>query len=65
MVVVTSQAFIVAVGSTNPVKIEASKLAFEAVWPKRVFEVEGVSVSSGVSDQPMSDQESITGAFYP
>jgi len=52
----------VAVGSTNPVKINAVKTAFEKVFPKRKWIVEGVKVSSGVSDQPMSDLESIKGA---
>lgn len=52
----------VAVGSTNPVKIEATKLAFEKVWPNKKWEVVGVEVSSGVSGQPKSDSESIKGA---
>jgi inosine/xanthosine triphosphatase len=52
----------VAVGSENPVKIEATKLAFQAIWPEISWEVVGVNVSSGVADQPMSDEESIKGA---
>ncbi len=52
----------VAVGSKNKVKIEAVKNAFEALWPDKKWQVEGVDVSSGVSDQPMSDEESIKGA---
>jgi inosine/xanthosine triphosphatase len=52
----------VAVGSTNPVKIAAVKEAFSSVWPEKEWDVEGVSVSSGVSDQPMSPEESIKGA---
>jgi inosine/xanthosine triphosphatase len=52
----------VAVGSQNPVKIEATRLAFEAVWPEESWEVVGTDVSSGIADQPMSDEESITGA---
>lgn len=52
----------IAVGSRNPVKIEAVKRAFEKVFPETSWEVEGVDVSSEVSDQPMSDIESITGA---
>jgi len=52
----------VAVGSKNPVKIEAVKLAFEKVFPKEHWDVEGADVASGVSDQPMSDEESIRGA---
>jgi len=52
----------VAVGSTNPVKILSTKQAFQAVWPNEKWMVEGVSVKSGVADQPMSDVESIKGA---
>jgi inosine/xanthosine triphosphatase len=52
----------IAVGSQNPVKIEATKEAFLAIWPHEEFKIEGVSVPSGVSNQPMSDEESITGA---
>lgn len=52
----------VAVGSENPVKINAVSAAFEKVWPNKKWEVIGVKVSSGVSDQPMSDDESIKGA---
>lgn len=52
----------VAVGSENPVKINAVKHAFELVWPKNKWEVVGISVGSGVTDQPMSDEESIRGA---
>lgn len=52
----------IAVGSKNPVKIEAVERAFRALWPDEAWEVTGVSVPSGVSDQPMSDEESIRGA---
>lgn len=52
----------VAVGSTNPVKIEATKKAFKKVWPDKKWEVIGLEISSSVSDQPMSDKESIKGA---
>ncbi|KXK11119.1 MAG: Non-canonical purine NTP phosphatase [Microgenomates bacterium OLB23] len=52
----------IAVGSKNPVKISAVKLAFEKVFPHESWVVEGIEVPSGVSDQPMSDIESIKGA---
>jgi len=52
----------VIVGSLNPVKILASRLAFERVWPEYDWEVSGVAVPSGVSAQPMSHEESIRGA---
>ena len=52
----------VIVGSTNPVKIESTKLAFETAFPEEKFEVEGVSVVSDVRDQPMSNDETLLGA---
>jgi len=52
----------IAVGSQNPVKIKSVELAFKAVWPDKEWEVLSIDVSSGVSDQPMSDEESIKGA---
>lgn len=52
----------VAVGSKNPVKIESVKQAFEIIFPDKKWEVFGADVKSGVSNQPMSDEESIRGA---
>lgn len=53
----------IVVASKNPVKIEAVKLAFTKMFPKVKFEVEGVSVSSLVSNQPKSDSETLLGAL--
>lgn len=50
----------VAVGSKNPVKIEAVRKAFQKVFGE--CKVEGFSVSSGVSDMPMTVEETIKGA---
>lgn len=52
----------VAVGSMNPVKIDAVRQAFESLFPDDKWDVEGIDIKSGVSDQPMSDKESIRGA---
>jgi inosine/xanthosine triphosphatase len=52
----------VIVGSTNPVKINSAKLAFEAAFPEEEFDVEGVSAVSQVRDQPMSNDETLLGA---
>ena len=52
----------VAVGSTNPVKIKATKDAFSKIWPEKKWKVLGIKVPSGISEQPMSDIESIKGA---
>ncbi len=51
------------VASKNPVKIQAAKLGFESLFPKEQFNVEGVSVPSGVRDQPMDDNETKLGAL--
>ncbi|MFK8104559.1 MAG: inosine/xanthosine triphosphatase [Saprospiraceae bacterium] len=49
------------IASQNPVKINATQKAFVAAFADpQVFE--GISVPSGVSDQPMSDEETLKGA---
>lgn len=48
------------VASKNPVKINAVKEGFQSFFPQ--VKVIGVSVESGVSDQPMSDGETLLGA---
>ncbi|SDQ29184.1 inosine/xanthosine triphosphatase [Natronobacterium texcoconense] len=48
----------VAVGSTNPVKIEAVERTLERFDP----DVEAVGVDSGVAEQPWSIEETVTGA---
>jgi len=50
------------VASKNPVKINAALAGFKKMFPQENFEIEGVSVASGVSDQPMTDEETIQGA---
>jgi inosine/xanthosine triphosphatase len=52
----------VGIGSDNPVKIRATRLAFKAVWPDKGWEFFGTKVISGVSKQPMSDTECLKGA---
>ncbi|MFC1780143.1 inosine/xanthosine triphosphatase [Patescibacteria group bacterium] len=49
--------------SKNPVKIEATLRGFRKVFPNEDFEVETVSVDSGVSVQPMTDKETYDGAL--
>lgn len=48
------------VGSTNPVKINAVINAASETWPE--VEVKGVSVSSGVPEQPLTDEITQQGA---
>ncbi|MGQ4832962.1 MAG: inosine/xanthosine triphosphatase [Candidatus Asgardarchaeia archaeon] len=50
------------VGSTNPVKINAVKNAFMKLFDITELDVNGVDVSSGVSNQPTSLEEIILGA---
>lgn len=51
------------IASTNPVKINAVATAFGKMFPGETFETEGVSASSGVSDQPKTDSETFEGAM--
>lgn len=53
----------VIVASKNPVKIEAAKLGFQDVFANETFEVMGISVPSEVADQPISNQETLDGAY--
>jgi inosine/xanthosine triphosphatase len=53
----------IVVASTNPVKIQAALAGFRAMFPGQEFNAQGVSVPSGVSDQPMSDEETLNGAL--
>jgi inosine/xanthosine triphosphatase len=52
---------LVAVGSTNPVKIAASRRVLETLVAG--VNVEGVAVASQVADQPFGDEETIRGAI--
>ena len=51
----------VVIASKNPVKINATEKAFEDVFTDS-FEFEGISTDSLVSDQPLSDKETLQGA---
>lgn len=52
---------LVAVGSTNPVKVGAARAMVERLAPHA--RVVGVAAESGVSDQPWGDDETIRGAL--
>ena len=52
----------VTIASHNPVKIQATRNGFRAMLGED-FRVTPVSVSSGVSDQPLSDEETLRGAL--
>lgn len=51
----------IAVGSTNPVKVAAVKDALADLIPD--LEVQGFEVSSGVADQPFSEEETRQGTL--
>ena len=50
----------IAVGSTNPVKVQAVRATLMRVWPG--CEVLPVAVPSGISEMPLHDRETIAGA---
>lgn len=54
----------VVVASKNPVKLAAVEAAFTAVFASAgaAIDIAGVSVESGVSEQPLTDDETLTGA---
>jgi inosine/xanthosine triphosphatase len=51
----------IAVGSKNPAKLAAVRAAFQKIGYE--VAVTGLSVPSGVADQPFSDEETIRGAL--
>ncbi len=53
----------VIITSLNPAKINAVKSAFESTFPDQDFHFQGISVSSDVADQPMSNEETKAGAL--
>ena len=55
--------FTIVVASKNPVKINAVHRGFKRMFPQAQFSIEGISVPSGVRDQPMTDAETLQGAL--
>lgn len=54
---------IVIIASQNPVKIDAVKEGFLKMFSPKRFELEGISLPSGVQDPPMDDNRTLTGAL--
>lgn len=52
----------VIIASRNPVKIQCVRQAFEKAFPHQEWACDGIAVNSGVSDQPMTDAETLEGA---
>ena len=50
------------VASTNPVKIKAAQGGFQRMFPGEKFNLGGVNVPSGVSNQPFGNLETLQGA---
>ena len=57
------QKLVIAVGSTNPVKVNSVRTAFKMNFPETELEICGYSVPSGVPDQPWGDAETRQGAL--
>lgn len=53
----------IVIASLSPVKAEAVRTGFEMTFPGKEFEFTAVQALSGVSDQPMSDDEMRSGAL--
>jgi len=53
----------VIVASQNPVKVQSTRTGFTSFFPENDWDVQGFSIPSGVSDQPMSDEETLQGAM--
>ncbi|KAK7428208.1 hypothetical protein QQZ08_005274 [Neonectria magnoliae] len=53
---------IILVSSTNPVKIKATSNGFNRMLPSH-YEFSGITVPSDVSEQPLSDEETLRGAM--
>ena len=53
----------VVVASENPVKVQASQVAFEKQFARQAIEVVAVTAESCVGDQPLSDDETRHGAI--
>ncbi len=51
------------IASTNPVKVQAAVNGFRRMFPDQVLEIQSLNVESGVSPQPRSDIETLTGAI--
>ena|SRR3989344_288925 len=52
----------IVIASKNPVKINAVIAAFGMMFQSEIFESTNISAPSGVSDQPLTDEETFIGA---
>jgi inosine/xanthosine triphosphatase len=54
---------LIAVASTNPVKVQAALAGFQKMFPGETFQADTMKTLSGVSDQPGSQAETFRGAL--
>lgn len=54
----------IVVASTNPVKVQATQRGFGQMLSGDDWRVQGVSIESGVSDQPIGHAETLRGARH-
>lgn len=52
----------VIVASTNPVKLQGMRRGLARMFPGESFDIQPLAAPSGVSDQPMTSRETLTGA---
>lgn len=52
----------IVVASKNPVKLNATQDGFARMFPNNEYTVEGISINSGVNDQPIGNDETYMGA---
>ena len=52
----------IVVASQNPIKLMAVENGFARMFQDETFQLEAISVASGVSEQPVGDEETILGA---
>jgi len=53
----------IVMASANPVKAKAVLQGFQRMFTEETFEIQTLEVPSGVSDQPMTDEETLQGAL--
>ncbi|KAH8589054.1 NTPase [Bisporella sp. PMI_857] len=53
----------ITVASKNPVKIAAALEGFQRLFPHNTYAAHGISVPSGVPEQPFTDSETLQGAL--
>src|SRR3990167_6698761 len=53
----------IVIASKNPIKVSATLKGFQKMFPEEEFQIDSVSVPSGVMDQPKNARETYQGAW--